>query len=166
MVVEEQNRRRPVVQRSTKKVRRIDGRLSSCAEAEFVTANQPVPAVNTQKAEDLTTLDLQPAKQVLPHNRRVAENLRFTEPCARDPMSELKAGQDGGGFGGADAADSEELGRIPPGELRKAAGGYQDGVGLDHRTPTTPTGPHQHRQKLSIRKDGWTELEQSFPRPR
>ena len=165
MVVINHDRRGTVVQRATKEIGRIDGRLGAGAEAEFVAADQPVPTVNAQKPEDLAAFDLQPSQQVVADNRRITEDLRLTEPGARDPVTELEAGEDGGGLGGPDAADAEEFGCIPPSELRKAAGGYKNGVGLDHRAATLPTGSHQHRQQLRIRKNRGTDLEQSLTRP-
>ena len=139
-----------VVQRATKEIGRVDGRLGPRAEAEFVAADQPVPRVNAQEPEDLAALDLQPSQQVVADHGRITENLRLAEPGARDPVTDLEAGEDGGGLGGPDAADAEEFGCIPPSELRQAAGGHKHGVGLDHRAPTAATGPHQHRQELGI----------------
>jgi len=149
-IVKDQDRGGAVVQGSPKKFSRIDGRLSARTEAELVAANQPVPSVNTEKAENLAPLHLQPAQQILAHNRRVTEDLGFSKPGTSDSVAELEAGEDGGGLGGTDAVDAEELGGVPPGELRKAAGGDQEGVGLDHRTPTTPAGSHQHRKQLGV----------------
>jgi len=165
VVVKKQDRGRAVMQRSAEEIGRIDGRLGAGAEAEFVAADQSVAWVDAEETEDLAALDLQAAQKVLADNRRIAEDFGFSEPGARDPMTELEAGEDDCGLRRTDPIDPEKLGRVPTGEFGQATGRKKQGVGFDHRTAAAPAGPRQDRQQLSIRQDGWAKLEQPLTRP-
>ncbi len=123
-----------------------------------------MPTIDTEKTEDLAALDLEPAHEVLADHRRIAENLSLPQPCSRDSVPEFETGEDGCRLGGTDSIDAEQFSGFPAREFRKTTGGDEKGVGLDHRSPASPAGAHQDREQLRIRKDNWTELEQTFTR--
>ena len=124
-----------------------------------------MPTIDTEKTEYFAALHLEPAQEVLPDHRRVTENFGLPQPRSRDPVPELEAGENSGRLGGTDSFDSEQLGGFPSCEFRQTTGGDEKGVGLDHRSPAPPAGSKQDREKLRIRKDRWTELEQTLTGP-
>ena len=165
VVVKEQDRGGAVVQGSPKEIGGVDGRLGAGSETEFVASDQAVPPVDTQNPENLAALHLQPAQQIFAHDCRVAEDLRFSQPCPGDPVAEFETGENRRRLGRPDPVDAQKLGGFPASELRQAAGCDQEGIGLDNRSPSSPAGPHQDRQQLRIRKNRRTVFEQPFTRP-
>jgi len=165
MVVKNQNCGGPVVERSSEEIGRVDGRLGAGSNAEFVAANQPVPPINAEESEDLPPLDLEPLYEIVADDRRISEDLGFPQPGAGDPVTELETGEDGRRLGRTDSVEPEKLSGIPSSEFRQTTRRPQEGAGLDHRSPATPSGPHQDRQQLCVREDRRTEFEQTLARP-
>ena len=140
-----------IVQKGTPKdLRRVNRRLGPGASSQLVEAAEPMPTVETEDTENLSSLLRETTDQKL--SRRIGRDKPATIPetVPENPLSEFDGGDHGGSLCRSHSRPLREFSYVKPSHVDQTTDVVQQAMGLVHGSVTSPPGPHQYRDQFGV----------------